>query len=115
MTLIKQYINSNASATEVMIFGGNAAMMDQVVREFISFADVNIFGALSLEEGIELLRSHTLVKFVLIGGRYDEQQRIIIRKFVQANLPSAVVSEPGLYYQYSHENILQHLLNTIKS
>ncbi|MCX6180347.1 MAG: hypothetical protein NT150_00270 [Bacteroidetes bacterium] len=115
MTLLKQYIHSNTAAAEVIIFGGNAVMMDQVVREFISVADANVFGALSLEEGIELLREHPTVKFVLIGGRYDEQQRKIIRKFAQENLPPAVVSEPGVNYLYNHENIIKHLQSTIHS
>jgi len=109
MALKTEFIHTNPSAPSGVVFGGNPEMRDHVMQFFAEFNKVTVYGALSEEEGIQLLHNLRNVDFVLIGGRYTVDQRIRIRKKTNERWPNAVTSEPGVDYMYGKEGILKDL------
>jgi hypothetical protein len=112
--LRSEFIHANAGAPVMVIFGGNPQMRDHVVGMLAEFNRVTVYAALSEEEGINFLRTLPEVHFVLIGGRYSEEQRVRIRKFVRENLPHAFTSEPGIDYPYGDEGVKNDLTIKLK-
>lgn len=108
-TLKSEFIHKDPEAPVMLIFGGNPEMRDHVVSMLEDFNKVTAYAALSEEEGIKSLKTLPKVDFILIGGRYNEEQRIRIRKFVKENLPSAFISEPGIDYPYGDEGVKNDL------
>lgn len=104
--LLSALVGSEA-APVVVLFGGNPVRRDEVLRSLKQLGDVTVYGALSEEEGLDLLRSlGSRVVVVLIGGRYTSIQRSRIAAWVSAELPSVQLSEPGVTYPYSTAEIL---------
>jgi hypothetical protein len=110
--LRSEFIHKDANAPVMVIFGGNAEMRDHVVGMLSDFNKVTVYATLSEEEGMSRLKTLPKVNFVLIGGRYDEEQRIRIRKYVKENIPGTFTSEPGIDYPYGDEGVKNDL--TIK-
>jgi len=104
-----QFIHKDPQAPVVLIFGGNPNMRDHVVGMLEDFNKVTVYATLSEEEGIKSLKTLPKVDFILIGGRYNEEQRIRIRKFAKENLPSTFISEPGIDYLYGDEGVKNDL------
>jgi hypothetical protein len=111
--MLSEYIHNNPNAPIMVIFGGNPAMRHQVVSMLAEFNKVTVYAALSEKEGLELLQKLPKVDFVLIGGRYTEEQRIRIRKFVKENLPNTFTSEPGIDYPYGDEGVKKDLIKKL--
>jgi hypothetical protein len=107
--LKSEFIHRDASAPVVVIFGGNPEMRNHVVGMLEEFGKVTVYATLSEEEGMNRLKTLPKVNFVLIGGRYDEQQRIRIRKYVKEHLPGTYTSEPGIDYPYGDEGVKKDL------
>jgi hypothetical protein len=107
--LKSQFIHNHPDAPVMLIFGGNPNMRDHVVGMLEEFNKVTVFAALSEEEGMQRLRSLPKVHFVLIGGRYNEAQRIRIRTYVKDHLPGTFISEPGIDYPYGDEGVKNDL------
>jgi hypothetical protein len=103
--LTSEYISTNAGAPVIILFGGNPFRRDEVINHLKHLGDLSIYGTLSEEEGMEKIRSLPKVDLVLIGGRYSDEQRMRIRKFVTAHLPQTKMSEPGVDYPYETEAI----------
>lgn len=112
--LKSQYIHKDPNAPVVVIFGGNAEMRDHVVGMLEGFNKVTVYAAVSMEEGLERLKTLPKVNFVLIGGRYDEEKRITIRKYIKENLPYAFTSEPGIDYPYGDDGVKKDLMEKLK-
>ncbi|TAE65733.1 MAG: hypothetical protein EAY68_06495, partial [Bacteroidetes bacterium] len=108
--LLAEYISPASNAKVLVLFGGNPHRRDEVIRQMMTLPHVSIYGTLSEEEGIEKLKNLPKVDLVLIGGRYDDTQRVRIRTFVKTNLPHTPITEPG--YDYPYENAA--ILNEVK-
>lgn len=103
--LSSEYISDNLNAPVVVLFGGSPFRRDEVMNHLKQLGDISIYGTLSEEEGIEKITTLPKVDLVMIGGRYSDEQRIRIRKFVSVHLPQAKVSEPGVEYPYENQAI----------
>jgi hypothetical protein len=74
--LLDQLEPKSSAAPVIVIFGGNPHRRDEVLRDLATIGDLGAYGALSEDEGYELLLRHKdRVKLVLIGGRYTPAQR----------------------------------------
>ena len=104
-----EYISNNADAPVIVLFGGNPFRRDEVINHLKQLGDITIYGTLSEEEGLAKIKSLTHVSLVLIGGRYFEEQRIRIRKFVKEELPNTKITEPGIDYPYENEAIIKDI------
>jgi hypothetical protein len=94
----------------VVLFGGNPAMRDQVVRFLGPRLHMTVVGTLSEQEGLATLEAlRDRVGAVVIGGRYDAAQRQRIRDYVTRTLPGVTVAEPGVQFPYDHELLLGRL------
>ena len=105
--LLEKHISENPNAGVIVLFGGSPLRRDDVIRSLKEIPDLSVFGALSEEEGINMLVSLPRVDIVLIGGRYDAVQRKRIRSFIDSRLPHIVVTEPGIDYAYDEKLIVQ--------
>lgn len=103
--LKSEFIHKDPKAPVMVVFGGKPEMRHQVVNMLEGFNKVTVFATLSEEEGMQRLKTLSKVNLVLIGGRYDEEQRVRIRKFVKENLPGTYTSEPGIDYPYGNEGV----------
>jgi hypothetical protein len=103
--LLTESITKSENAPVVVLFGGNPFRRDEVVKLVQSIGEINIYGALSEEEGLAKIKSLSRVDLVLIGGRYSTEQRKRIRKFVYEELPTTKITEPGFEYPYENEAI----------
>lgn len=103
--LTSERISTNTEAPVIVLFGGNPFRRDEVIKSVLSIGDLTIYGTLSEEEGLTKIKSLPRVDLVLIGGRYSDEQRIRIRKFVKEELPNTKVTEPGVEYRYETEKI----------
>ena len=110
--LKSEFLHKDLNAPVIVVFGGNPEMRHQVVSMFEEFNKVTVYAALAEEEGMQLLKSLPKVNLVLIGGRYDEKQRLRIREFVKQNLQGTFISEPGIDYPYGNEGVKEDI--TIK-
>ncbi len=94
----------SATAPVMVIFGGNPHRRDEVLRHLATLGDLGAYGALSEEEGYELLLKHKdRVKLVLIGGRYSTEQRVRIKSWCRERFPMIHFTEPGVDYAYDNE------------
>lgn len=112
--LKSEFIHKDSNAPVMVIFGGNAEMRDHVVGMLADFNKVTVYAMLSEQEGLDCLKTLSKVNFVLIGGRYDEEQRVRIRKYVKENLPGTFTSEPGIDYPYGDEGVKKDLTTKLK-
>lgn len=103
--LVSKIISDNKNAPVIVIFGGNEQRRNDVLLMIKSIGEITAYGALSEEEGLEMLKTLPKVNLVLIGGRYDDNQRIRIRQYVRNNLPGVKTTEPGYDYQYDNKEI----------
>ncbi len=103
--LVSESISKTENAPVVVLFGGNPYRRDEVVRHLSQSIDISVYGTLSEEEGLAKIESLEKVDLVLIGGRYSEEQRVRIRKYVAEQLPNTKLSEPGVEYPYQNEAI----------
>lgn len=107
--LVSESISKNENAPVIVLFGGNPYRRDEVIKLVQSIGDITIYGTLSEEEGFARIKTLPNVGLVLIGGRYFEEQRIRIRKFVKEELPNAKITEPGIDYPYENEAIIKDI------
>ncbi len=107
--LESESISKNENAPVIVLFGGNPYRRDEVIKLVQSIGDITIYGTLNEEEGFEKIKSLASVSLVLIGGRYIEEQRIRIRKFVKEELPNAKITEPGIDFPYENEAIIKNI------
>jgi hypothetical protein len=107
-TLLSEYISEDINAKNLVVFGGSEYRRDEIIRLLMPLG-LNIFGTLSEKEGIEKLNNLPNASFVLIGGRYTDNERVRIREFVKHNLPNAKITEPGYHYPYSNEAIFENI------
>jgi vacuolar-type H+-ATPase subunit F/Vma7 len=117
MDLIEK-IEGSPQAPVVVLFGGSPYRRDEVIKLLTQIGDLTVHGTLSEEEGMAKIEElDRKVDLVLIGGRYSDEQRERIQKWLTENIPGVVLSQPGVEYSYSNENIQQDIkqkLNTLK-
>jgi len=113
-TLLSEYLSSNPDAPVIVLYGGHPERRDEVIRLLREIGDVTIYGALSEEEGNATLDALVHVDIVLIGGRYDDAQRRRIREYSKARFPHRILTEPGVDYPYSNENIRKETARLLK-
>lgn len=95
-----------SNAPVIILFGGNPYRRDEVVRLLSELGDITIYGTLGEEEGMAKIEElNRKVNLVLIGGRYTDQQRTRIKKWVSENLTGVDVTQPGYDYPYSNPAI----------
>jgi organic radical activating enzyme len=107
--LFTEFISADADARTVLLFGGNPERRHEIIELLQPLKNVSVHGALSEEEGMELLQMLPKVDVVLIGGRYTDEQRIRIRSFIFKNYPEIRITEPGVDYPYSNDTIFTHI------
>lgn len=111
--LLEKYISPNADAKVLVLFGGNPIRRDEVIRHLMVIPNLTIVGTLSEAEGMEALKRLPRVDVVLIGGRYNMNQRKRIKSYVAVNLPQAKVNEPGVDYTYNEQMITESIKRMI--
>lgn len=114
MNLFTEYISTEVNAKTLLLFGGNVERRHEIISLLQPLTNLSVYGALSEEGGIEKMQTLPQVHIVLIGGRYSEEQRVRIRKFVKENYPAVKITEPGYDYPYSNEaifNTIQNIMN----
>jgi hypothetical protein len=105
----------NVSGMTIVLFGGSKVRKQEIIDLIHSIdTQIEVFGALSEEEGMLLLQSLPKIDIVLIGGRYTKEQRVRIIDYIQAYLPTTIITQPGFDYTYSNENIKQQIINNLK-
>lgn len=110
MTLLKEYISPVSNAPVIVLFGGSPDRMNEVVSMIRdSLETVTAIGNFSEEEGLNKLGKLKKVDLVLIGGRYSEEQRIRIKKFLKEHFPGVATTEPGHQYPYDNTEILNDI------
>ena len=113
MELITEIISGKKNAPVAVLFGGSPVRRAEVVTLVSELGDITIYGTLSEEEGIQKLLSLEKVDLILIGGRYDTNQRIRIREFVALNFPNAKITEPGFSYTYNNNLIKKDIVQKL--
>ena len=117
MDLIKK-IEGSTRAPVVVLFGGSPTRRDEVIKLIAQIGDVTAYGTLSEQEGIAKIEElDRKVDLVLIGGRYSDEQRERIQTWLTKKTPGILLSQPGVEYSYSNENIqmdIKQKLNTLK-
>lgn len=102
-------------APVVILFGGNPYRRDEVVKLLSGLGDITVYGTLGEEEGMAKIEAlDRKVDLVLIGGRYSEDQRARIKRWVQTNLSGVEVTQPGYEYPYSNEAIYADVKTRLK-
>jgi hypothetical protein len=114
---MKQLISSIEvpGAPVMVIFGGNPVRRHEVLSMLSDLGGISAHGALSEEEGVQMLRQHPEVQLVLIGGRYSELQRQRIRDLVRTTYPRASITEPGWQYPYDNDAIIADIRSKLGS
>lgn len=107
--MLSEIISPNPMAAVMIIFGGSPNRRHDVLNLIKTIDNITAYGVLSFEEGMQKLRSLKSIQLVLIGGRYDEAQRIAIKEYIADNLPGTLITEPGLEYPYNDENIKEDI------
>jgi hypothetical protein len=105
--MVSELISKNPNAKVIVMFGGNPHKRKEVIQELSSIGDITIYGTLSEEEGYAKIKSLQKIDLVLIGGRYEQAQRLRIRQFMKEHLPQVPLTEPGIDYAYDNEVIWQ--------
>ena len=110
---LSENVSPDPNAKSFVLFGGNPARRDEVIRLLMPLQSISIYGTLNEEEGIKKITELKEVDLVLIGGRYSNDQRIRIRSFVKATFPNAKITEPGYDYPYSNDAIFEEVRNKL--
>lgn len=104
-SLVSEIIDKDENAPVMVIFGGNPFRRHEVLQLIQSLSGITAYGVLSEEEGMQRLKTLPKTDLVLIGGRYTDEQRIRIRKYINTHLPKAKTTEPGYDYPYNNAAI----------
>lgn len=107
--LLTGRVLQDKNAKNIVIFGGSPVRRHEIVELLSPIENLSIYATLSEEEGVAKVKELGKVDIVLIGGRYSDEQRVRIRKFVQENHPNASITEPGLSYPYSNPLIFENI------
>ncbi len=113
MILIEQ-ITGTKDAPTVLLFGGSPLRRLEIIKLITTLGNISIIGTLSEEEGIETLRKIQKIDLVLIGGAYSEEQRIRIKDFIADHDKHIKITEPGVEYVYSNQNIADAIVDKLK-
>ncbi|WP_350284759.1 hypothetical protein [uncultured Croceitalea sp.] len=105
MELYKELISKKSTAPKILLFGGHPTRRHSVIQIISKVGDVTVYGALSEAEGIQMLREKDEIDVVLIGGAYTQEQRVRIKAFIEDHDRTIKITEPGVEYRYSNENI----------
>jgi hypothetical protein len=89
----------------LVFFGGSPVRRYEVTRQLRSIPQPSICGTLSEVEGPQAIDQLSKVALVLIGGRYDAEQRQRIKEHLAQMHPHFRVTEPGIYYPYNAAEI----------
>jgi hypothetical protein len=109
--MLSEFISPQPDARALVLFGKNAWKRDEVIRSLMRLERLTIYGTLSLEEGFEKIQSLAQTDLILIGGRYEESERQIIRNWRDLHFPALKITEPGRDYPYQEDIIF----NQVKS
>ena len=107
MKLKSEYIHSAPEAHVIVIFEGSPHMRDTVIRKFEQWNKASVYGTLSEEGGLRKLNELEKVDLIVIGGRYNKEQRKSIKKAVRRLHTITQTSEPGIDYPYDHGELLK--------
>jgi hypothetical protein len=107
--LLTGRVLDNAQAKKIVIFGGSPQRRHEIVTLLLPIENLSIYATLSEAEGMKKMEELGNVDIILIGGRYSDEERNRIRKYVHQNLPNANITEPGLHYAYSNDLIFEKI------
>lgn len=105
--LLEKHISPEPDAKVLVLFGGNPLRRDEIIRHLKTLSQLTIIGTLSEEEGLAVIRDLPKTDMVLIGGRYNAEQRERIKSYLTKTYPHIKVTEPGLDYPYEEARIIQ--------
>ena len=106
----------NADAPVLVIFGGSPVRRDEVLQLIKSIdIDITAYGALNEDEGIQLLQNLPRINLVMIGGRYNVEQRLRIKQFISSNLSGTNITEPGIEYPYNDQLIKNDIFKKLQN
>jgi hypothetical protein len=113
--LITEYVSTDEKAKTLLLFGGNAERRHEIISLLQPLTNLSVFGVLSEVEGIEKMKTLAKVDFLLIGGRYNEEERVRIRSFIHTNYPGVQITEPGYHYAYSNQAIFNNIQKMVNN
>jgi hypothetical protein len=105
MQLKEEHISKNPEAKTIVLFGGSQVRRQEVIYLMLEIDDFTIYGTLSEEEGLEMVEKLNKIDLILIGGRYNENQRLRIRNISLNKFPTIKFTEPGWNYDYENDKI----------
>ncbi len=114
-TLLESFVSQDANAKTLLLFGGNVERRHEIISLLQPLQNLSVYGALSEDEGMEMLDKLSEVHIVLIGGRYTDAQRKNIRAYLLLNHPKIKITEPGVDYPYSNEAIFNQVEIILKN
>lgn len=112
--LLSENISTNLKAKKLVVFGGDIHRRDEIIRLLLPIENLTIYGTLSEKEGLIKIAELGEVDIVLIGGRYTDLQRRNIKTIVSTKYQNCHITEPGVGYQYSNENIFNEIKKIAK-
>ncbi|HLN94378.1 MAG TPA: hypothetical protein VK183_01990 [Flavobacterium sp.] len=107
MKLLENLQATDPNAPIVLLFGGNPVRRHAVLQLLSTVGDLHAVGVLSEQEGYDQITSLSRLNIILIGGRYDDEQRKRIKAFAREHFPDVRFTEPGVEYPYD-----DHLIRT---
>lgn len=107
--LLDKHLSDHPHAKILVLFGGSPVRRDEVIRQLRCIPQLSIYGTLSEAEGLQTIDQLSNVALVLIGGRYDAEQRQRIKEHLAQKHPHIRVTEPGIDYPYDAAEIKKRL------
>lgn len=108
-----QNSEQSSKPRNMLIFGGNPSRMYNVKTYLSQIENLNITGVFSEEEGLDVLqrKENNSFDLILIGGRYTNEQR----ERILSSANNILITQPGIDYPYSDENIYLHVERLLNS
>lgn|GEM_PF-980937 len=103
--LLKDAVSPDPAAPSIVVFGKTAGRMDEVIRLLRDLGGVSAYGAFTEEEALARIAGVPRLRLVLLGGAVEDASRRRIRAGLASRHPGVPMSEPGVGYPYSDENI----------
>lgn len=113
--LLSERISEASTVKKIVIFGGSPMRRHEIINLLLPIDDLSIYGTLSEAEGLKKIEELGKIDIILIGGRYSEEERTRIRKYVHENQPNAAITEPGHTYEYSNPEIFNQVKKLVEN
>lgn len=106
-------ITSNKYHQPIILLFDRCSDKKYQVTKLISEIGYRIHGVLCEEEGIQFLKETPRVDLVIIDSAYNCEQRKRIKEFIADHDSRTKITEPGMEYTYSNDNIKSNIKNKL--